>query len=441
MNIAISGASGFIGRHLTAFLTEQGHRVVPLGRPMFREGTLGYLVQALSHCDVVINLAGAPISRRWTPEYKRELYDSRINVTHRIIRALGAVRRKPQLMISASAVGYYPLEGTFDEYTNTRGSGFLADLCYAWEKEAKRCPPEMRLVIARFGVVLSPDGGAMEQMLRPLKMKLAAAIGPGTQPFPWISINDLCRAMAFIIENDTLRGTFNFVSPQEITQYAFARALGKAYHAWGTIIVPRMCVQLMYGEGATSLTTGQYVRPGKLLESGFKFHDAVVEQLFQGIDHSTVNELDLPRYMGRWYEIARYDHRFERGLSEVTATYTLLPDGSIRVENAGYKQDAYGRGRYKRAIGRAKIPDITRPGKLKVSFFLWFYSDYYILELDKEGYNYALIGSSSDKYLWILSRTPQLPEEVKKRLLTVALQRGYDINLLVWINQSTLKID
>ena len=79
MNIAISGASGFIGRHLTAFLTEQGHRVVPLGRPMFREGTLGYLVQALSHCDVVINLAGAPINRRWTPEYKRELYDSRIN--------------------------------------------------------------------------------------------------------------------------------------------------------------------------------------------------------------------------------------------------------------------------------------------------------------------------------------------------------------------------
>lgn len=220
MNIAISGASGFIGRHLTAFLTEQGHRVVPLGRPMFREGTLGYLVQALSHCDVVINLAGAPISRRWTPEYKRELYDSRINVTHRIIRALGAVRRKPQLMISASAVGYYPLEGTFDEYTNTRGSGFLADLCYAWEKEAKRCPPEMRLVIARFGVVLSPDGGAMEQMLCPLKMKLAAAIGPGTQPFPWISINDLCRAMAFIIESGTLRGTFNFVSPQEITQYA-----------------------------------------------------------------------------------------------------------------------------------------------------------------------------------------------------------------------------
>ena len=140
MNIAITGASGFIGRHLTAFFTEQGHRVVPLGRPMFREGMLGYLVQALSHCDVIINLAGAPVNKRWTPEYKHELYDSRIRVTQRIVRALGAGRQKPRLMLSASAVGYYPSAGTFDEYTNTRGEGFLPDLCYAWEKEARRCP-------------------------------------------------------------------------------------------------------------------------------------------------------------------------------------------------------------------------------------------------------------------------------------------------------------
>lgn len=127
MNIAISGASGFIGKHLTEYLTEAGHRVVPLGRPMFREGTSGHLIQALSHCDVIINLAGAPISKRWTPEYKKELYDSRIKVTHCIIRAMDAVKTKPRLMISASAVGYYPEEGTFDEYTNTRGSGFLAE--------------------------------------------------------------------------------------------------------------------------------------------------------------------------------------------------------------------------------------------------------------------------------------------------------------------------
>lgn len=116
---------------------------------------------------------------------QKELYDSRIKVTHCIIRAMDAVKTKPRLMISASAVGYYPEEGTFDEYTNTRGSGFLAELCYAWEKEARRCPSQTRLVITRFGIVLSPDGGAMEQMLRPLRItRVAGVIGPGTQPFP-----------------------------------------------------------------------------------------------------------------------------------------------------------------------------------------------------------------------------------------------------------------
>ena len=112
-------------------------------------------------------------------------------------------------MISASAVGYYPEEGTFDEYTNTRGSGFLAELCYAWEKEARRCPSQTRLVITRFGIVLSPDGGAMEQMLRPLRItRVAGVIGPGTQPFPWIAIQDLCRAMEFIIRHEEASGVF-----------------------------------------------------------------------------------------------------------------------------------------------------------------------------------------------------------------------------------------
>ena len=209
MNIAMTGATGYIGKHLSNYLIEKGgHRIIPLGRAMFREGMSGLLVQTLTHCDVIINLAGAPINQRWTPEHKQELFNSRITVTHRIIRALNAVKTKPKLMISASAVGYYPSLVESDEYTQTRGDGFLSDLCYAWEKEAKRCPQPTRLVITRFGVVLSPDGGAMQQMLRPLRAtKVAAVIGPGTQPFPWIDIRDLCRAMAFFIENEELRVT------------------------------------------------------------------------------------------------------------------------------------------------------------------------------------------------------------------------------------------
>lgn len=282
MNIAISGATGFIGRHLTAFFTAEGHRVLPLGRTMFREEMSGHLIQTLAHCDVVINLAGASISRRWTPEYKREMYESRIQVTHRIIRSMEAVRQKPKLMISASAVGYYPLEGSFDEYTNTRGNGFLSDLCYAWEKEAKRCPPQIRLVITRFGIVLSPDGGAMEQMLKPLKVaKMAAVIGTGAQPFPWIDIKDLCLAMKFIIEHDTVRGIVNLVAPQELTQQSFTQMMAKAYHAWATVKVPRFAFKLLYGEGASFLTTGQKVQPTRMLESGFRFSTPTAEQFFE----------------------------------------------------------------------------------------------------------------------------------------------------------------
>lgn len=281
MDIAISGATGFIGKHLVTFFMELGHNVVPLNRYIFKEEKFETLAQTLTQCDVVINLAGAPINKRWTPQYKQELYDSRINVTRYIIRALNSNPTKPKVMISTSAVGYYSSQGTSDEYSNKRGSGFLTELCETWEQEARRCPPETRLVITRFGIVLSPDGGAMRQMLLPLKMKFAAAIGPGSQYFPWISINDLCRAMAFIIENNSMTGIVNLVSPDRLTQLTFTRALKKAYHAWTTIVIPRYCFRLLYGESATFLTTGQDVKPTRLIESGFKFEDAGIKQFLQ----------------------------------------------------------------------------------------------------------------------------------------------------------------
>ena len=436
MNIGMTGATGYIGKHLSAYLSEKGgHQIIPLGRSMFREGMSGRLSQTLANCEVVINLAGAPINKCWTAAYKRQLFESRIGVTNRLNRALSSLTRKPKLLISASAVGYYPTIGEVDEYTQTRGEGFLSDLCYAWEKEAKRCPSSTRLVITRFGVVLSPDGGAMRQMIRPLKMtKASVAIGPGTQVFPWIDIRDLCRAMLLFIENEALQGVFNLVAPQQVTQYDFARALGKAYGAWMTLIAPQAVFRLIYGEASSFLTSGQRVRPTRLQEAGFDFSVASLNDLFQGLDNSTIDELDLQRYMGRWYEIARFDHRFERGLMGVTATYSLRSDGSIRVENKGYKPHTP----YdicKTAVGHAKIPDPAQPGKLKVSFFLNFYSDYYIMELDRENYAYVLVGSSSDKYLWVLSRTPQLPEEVKTKLVAIADRRGYDTTRLQWIQQ------
>ena len=150
------------------------------------------------------------------------------------------------------------------------------------------------------------------------------------------------------------------------------------------------------------------------------------------VDKTTVKQLNLEKYMGTWYEIARYDHSFERNLVGVTATYSLRPDGKITVLNEGYKNSL--NGEYSRAKGKAKQPNPEEPGKLKVSFFLFFYADYYILELDKD-YQWVLIGSSTDKYLWILSRPPELNKESLDNILDKARQRGYDTSKLIWVKQ------
>jgi apolipoprotein D and lipocalin family protein len=151
------------------------------------------------------------------------------------------------------------------------------------------------------------------------------------------------------------------------------------------------------------------------------------------VNNATVKKLDLDRYLGTWYEIARYPHSFEKDLVGVTATYSLKPNGKIKVINKGYLKTL--EGREKVADGKAKIPDKNDPGKLKVSFFWFFYSDYYIMELDHINYDWVMIGSSSPKYLWILSRTPKMKEVTYKKLVNNAKARGYDTNKLIVVPQ------
>lgn len=145
---------------------------------------------------------------------------------------------------------------------------------------------------------------------------------------------------------------------------------------------------------------------------------------------TTVSNLDVNRFMGSWYEIARYEHSFEKGMTHVKASYSLLPDGTIRVLNSGMKN-----GKKKEIEGKArKKKGSNSNSKLEVSFFLWFYSDYFVFELD-DNYQYAVIGSSSDKYLWILSRTPQLPQSTINDLLVKIKKRGYDTSKLYFVPQ------
>jgi len=150
-------------------------------------------------------------------------------------------------------------------------------------------------------------------------------------------------------------------------------------------------------------------------------------------DTTPVNDFELERYLGTWYEIARFPHRFEKDLTGVTATYSLMKNGKVRVVNAGYKDSL--NGKFKTATGKAKFAGIPAVGHLKVSFFLFFYADYYVMELDKVHYQWALVGSSSPGYLWILCRDPEMDETVYESLLEKARKRGYDLSTLQTVPQ------
>jgi len=151
------------------------------------------------------------------------------------------------------------------------------------------------------------------------------------------------------------------------------------------------------------------------------------------VNTETVKDFELNRYLGKWYEIARFPNRFEKELVGVTATYSLRDDGKIEVLNEGRKNSLDGE--LKQAKGKAKVPDASNTAALKVAFFLFFYADYYVMELDKENYQWALVGSSTDKYLWILSRTPQMDENIYNQLVESAKSRGYDVSKLYKVPQ------
>lgn len=155
----------------------------------------------------------------------------------------------------------------------------------------------------------------------------------------------------------------------------------------------------------------------------------------QSINKRIVSELDLTRYVGEWYEIARLPNRFERGLVGVKANYSFCDKGKIRVVNSGYRETL--EGEYTEAIGRAKRPNPSQPGRLKVAFFWCFYAPYWVLELDAD-YRWAVVGSRADKYLWILSRTPQLPAQRLEMLLQRIQERGYDTTKLYYPPQREL---
>lgn len=273
MKIAVSGATGFVGTYLAKYLETHNCEIVPLTRDVLSST---HLSEILNTSDIVINLAGASIGKRWSKSYKKELISSRINTTRKIVNTINQLDRKPKLLISASAVGYYASDGVYDESNGVKSDSFLSDLCEMWEYEANLVSPEVRLAITRFGVVLDKKGGAFSKLSLSAKLGVATISGSGKQSFSWISLNDLARAFWFIIQNERLQGVINLTSKELLTNRDLSEKLKEYYHSWLKIKIPAFFFQLALGEASQFILDGQAAFPRKLFNEGFIFEQPTI---------------------------------------------------------------------------------------------------------------------------------------------------------------------
>ncbi len=270
MIIAITGAGGFIGKQLTVFFERKNYEVRRVARINANTRTMDVAKQ-ISGADVVINLAGAPIIGRWNQAYKLELFNSRIVTTKKIIEAIGLIDTKPRLLISASAVGIYSSAGKQTENNFQVADDFLGYICKAWEQEAQKAIPYTRVAIIRLGIVLGKGGGALQRMLPLFRLGLGGKIDSGKQGFSWIHITDLAKAVQFIIENEQVKGEFNFTAPEVINNKVFTEKLAGLLKRPALFTVPEFALKILFGEGSIAVSGGQFAYPNNLLDAGFQF--------------------------------------------------------------------------------------------------------------------------------------------------------------------------
>ena len=289
ITIAVAGATGLIGSALVARLRAHGHTVRRLVHSARNVGEGDVLWDAergevppgaLDGVDAVVNLAGAPIGRRWTEARKREARASRVQGTERLARAIAALPARPRVLLNGSAVGYYGDRG--DEVlseTSSPGHDFLADLCADWERAvAPAGDAGARVVLLRTGVVLSKQGGALAKMLPPFRLGMGGPLGSGAQWMSWILLEDHLRAMEHCLFVDRVQGPVNVVSPNPVRNAHFATTLGRVLARPAVLPVPAVALELLYGEMARgTILASQRALPDALSAAGFDFRFPTVE--------------------------------------------------------------------------------------------------------------------------------------------------------------------
>ncbi len=283
MRIAISGSSGLVGTRLCKMLVEAGHTIVKLVRSKssaqdecyYNWQTQSIEKEKLEGIDACIHLAGENVAaRRWSAAQKKKILDSRVRSTQLIAKTLNELSAPPETFISASAVGFYGDKGNEEvDEQSSPGSGFLSDVCVAWEAESKSVATSgTRVVQLRIGVVIDPAGGALQKMLLPFKLGLGGPIADGSQYISWISNKDLCQALIHILNTEQLAGPINAVAPTPVTNREFTKLLGQALRRPTFFALPAIIVKLIFGElGEATLLSSTRAVPMQLLESGYSF--------------------------------------------------------------------------------------------------------------------------------------------------------------------------
>lgn len=290
MRVLISGATGLIGTELAKQLMALGHTPIRLVRrppkdasEIFIDAAKGQFdFSVMNSIDAVVNLAGATTGKiPWTRRYMKEIVDSRLDTTKLLVEAINAAQKPPKVLISGSASGIYGDRGDelLDEHS-TKGEGFLSDLAFAWEEEAKQA--KTRVVLIRTTMVMSKKLGALGKLLPLIKLGIGGPLGSGKQWWAWISLEDQARAIIHLIENDAAAGAYNITAPEPATCEQIIHALGRALHRPTLLRVPAWAMNLIIGLAAKELLLcSQKMTADKLISSGYKFNHPTLREVVE----------------------------------------------------------------------------------------------------------------------------------------------------------------
>jgi uncharacterized protein (TIGR01777 family) len=283
LRIAVTGSTGLIGSALVRRLQADGHQVTRVVRSRPAAGSSDVLwnpdsgefdAARLDGYPAVIHLAGEPVSERWTAEHKAAIRNSRVAGTRLLAEGIAALPNPPGTLLSASAVGYYGNRGD-EQLDEASGSGndFLSGVAREWEAATEPAARVgIRVVIARFGIALSPKGGALARLLPPFKMGGGGKLGSGKQYVSWIALSDLVEAIVFLLHHPAISGPVNLTAPEPVTNAAMSETLGHVLGRPSKVTVPAFALRMMFGEMADgALLASQRVLPKRLLEAGFQF--------------------------------------------------------------------------------------------------------------------------------------------------------------------------